>query len=48
MILSVNVVLSITLHPLMLSVIKPRFITRRALSVAPVCSKRRILEDLPN
>ena len=46
MILSVNVVLAITLHPLMLSVIKPRFITRRALSVAPVCAERRIVEDV--
>ncbi len=30
MILSTNVILAITLHPLMLSVIKPKFITRRA------------------
>jgi predicted RND superfamily exporter protein len=30
MILTTNVILSITLHPLMLYVIKPKFITRRA------------------
>jgi predicted RND superfamily exporter protein len=48
MILSVNVVLAITLHPLMLSVIKPKFITRKALSEAPVSAKRRIVEDVAN
>ena len=30
MILTTNVILSITLHPLMLAIIKPKFITRRA------------------
>lgn len=30
MILTTNVVLAITLHPLMLSLVKPKFISRRA------------------
>jgi predicted RND superfamily exporter protein len=33
MILTTNVILSITLHPLMLTIIKPKFITRRAEKV---------------